>query len=530
MIFVGSYIDRSYSMTRASAVRNAAGVTIRTAAIRFIIPATSRTYGKVHLAWIYAQIYTASPVSGRRGRGCGAEDLNGRPNVIYINCDTWGVHWLGCYGAGQVRTPNVDALAKKSAMVMDFYPQALPTVPARRGIYTGRQIFPSDLYLQYDSPSIRGWHQLYVEDVTMSESFRDAGYRTALLSDLPHQFKPGNNFHRGFDGWHPVRGNEADSYETGPRRNIDVTRYCHPSQRAGMGAVGGPIHQYLLNRQFWKTEEDWPCARLFGTAERWLENNVDDGEPFYLHIESFAPHEMWDPPEDYYRMYMKSDYGGPRLVWPPASTARLTAVEVESVRALYAGMVTFTDSRIGRFLEKVEQLGLMDNTVIVFSADHGTFMGEQGVLTKGEGDIRTQVTHIPLIVYYPRQEWAGRKVTGFAQHADVMPTLLDIVGSEIPARVTGRSLKPYLESGGTIDREWIVTGWGDHGTVRTAEWLYQGRWNPGEAYEELYDLRRDPLELTNVMPQNTALAAEMRKQLLEYVAAGSAVTRGVSAG
>jgi arylsulfatase A-like enzyme len=460
-----------------------------------------------------------------------------RPNVISICCDTWSAHWVGAYGNQQIRTPNVDALAARSAVFQQAFAEALPTVPARRAIYTGRRVFPSRMVLQQgDANRIRGWHQLYLEDVTLAESMRDAGYTTALVSDLLHQFRPGMNFHRGFMGWRWIRGQEGDSYETGPTKDIDPAKYLHPSQPGGAGGPpprpggpGGPpplIKQYLTNRQYWKTEDDWPCARLFREAGQWLDDNVEDSQPFFLQIECYSPHEMWDPPEDYYRLYMKSDYSGPRLISPPVFTRNLSAVEFEHVRALYNGMITFTDTHIGKFLEKVEKTGLMNNTIILFYADHGCMMGEQGQLRKDEGLIRTQVTRVPLILYDPRESWNGRRIGGLVQDTDIMPTLLDMIGSQVPSRVTGESLRPLASSGGPSRREWIVSGWGDHGAIRTPEWLYIGRWNPGETFEDIYDLKADPLELKNIAPEKPDLVKDFRARLKEYVDSGWSVTDG----
>ncbi|MBI4874418.1 MAG: sulfatase [Acidobacteria bacterium] len=448
-----------------------------------------------------------------------------RPNVILICCDTWRADWLGCYGNQQIKTPAIDALAAKSSVFLEAYAEALPTVPARRVIYTGRRGFPAQSLQQTDSPSIRGWHPLYVEDVTLAESMRNAGYTTALIADLLHIFKPGFNFHRGFMSWRWIRGQEGDNLETGPTKNVDVTRFLHRTQPL-TGGDARMIRQYAINRQFWKTEDDYPHPRTFAEAGRWLENNVSDSQPFFLQIETFSPHEMWDPPEDYYRLYMKGDYNGPRLVQPPSFTNVLTPLEVEHIRALYAGMVTFTDAHIGKFLAKVEALGLMSNTVIVFYADHGCLMGEQGRLRKEEAELRTQVTRVPLMIYNGYEAWQPRRVDGYVQHSDIMPTVLDLIGSQVPSRVTGESISAAARFGEAMRREWIVTGWGNHGTIRSQEWLYQGRWNPGEAFEELYDVRKDPNELVDVAAMHPDLVRDYRKRLTEYADAGWEITKG----
>ena len=159
----------------------------------------------------------AAPMAASAAGAFAAQDAPGRLNVIHIGVDTWGAHYLGCYGNPEIRTPHVDALAQKSVVFEEAYPEVLPTLPARRSIYTGRRIFPSDLILQRDDQvRIRGWHPLFSEDVTMSETLKGAGYTTALISDVYHQFKPDKNFHRGFDSWRWIRGHETDRLETGP--------------------------------------------------------------------------------------------------------------------------------------------------------------------------------------------------------------------------------------------------------------------------------------------------------------------------
>ncbi|MBK5290150.1 MAG: sulfatase [Acidobacteriia bacterium] len=448
-------------------------------------------------------------------------------NLIHIGVDTWGAHHTGYYGHGEYRTPNVDQLLGQSAVFLEAYPQALPTIPSRRVIYTGRQVFPSEkIYQPDDQVKIRGWHQMFSEDVTLSETLQQAGYTTAIVSDLYHQFKPGKNFTRGFDSWQWIRGQESDRYRTGGRRRIDLSQWMHASQPVAKPAKPTGVFQYLLNRQDWKSEKDWLASQVFDTAGAWLGDNAGENQPFYLHIESFSPHEFWDPPEDYYRAYMKQDYRGPRLIHPPATTHQMSAIEVAHARALYAGLVTFTDACIGRFLEKVRQLGLLQNTLIVFAADHGTMMGEQGQLHKGETRLRDQVTRVPLGIRHPKENWAGRKIAGYAQHTDLMPTVLELLGQKAPPRVTGRSLVKALSSNERIPGDAIVTGWGEHAAIRAPDWTYIARWSPGPAFEELYDRRRDALELTNAAAANPKVCAAFRAMLKQYVDKGWETTRG----
>jgi len=447
-----------------------------------------------------------------------------RLNVIFVVFDTWSTHWMGCYGGEVAWTPSVDALAAKSAVFVDAYPENLYTPPARRSIYTGRQTFPSERWQMWNLPVQRGWHPLFVEDVTLSEKLLDVNWTTALVSDLGHSFQPGFNYHRGFKSWRWVRGQEVDQFETGPTKGINPRDFLHESQKTIPAA--GLFMLYLVSRQFRRTEDDWAVAQTFDQASSWLERNVEDNQPFYLHVESYSPHEYWDPPDEYYRLYMKSNYDGPRLIQAPDSTSVLTPVELEHVRALYSGLVTFTDLRFGRFLAKIEQLGLMENTIIVVTSDHGGLLGEQGVIHKSEGTLRTQVTNVPLIVYYPLENLGGRRVKGFVQHIDIVPTILELLGAEIPSRVTGQSFKEALWSGTASKRDSIITGAGNFGSIRTPEFNYIGRWNAGPNAEQVYDLKKDPLELTNIVSSQSSLAAACRQKLTSYVEESWQITRG----
>jgi arylsulfatase A-like enzyme len=446
-------------------------------------------------------------------------------DLITICVDTWGANYFGCYGNDWIKTPNMDRLASKSALFLDAYSECLPTIPMRRVLYTGRRIFPTRQIVQPDDQvRIRGWHQLFAEDITLAEMLSKASYRTALVSDLYHTFKPGKNFHRGFDCWRWIRGQEGDRWESGPVGKIKLSDYRHPSQKQG-----GPL-QFLLNRQDWRKEEDWLAPRVFADAVRWLDRNAVEAHPFYLHVESFSPHEYWDPFEPYYRLYMKKDYTGPRLIAPPSVTRDMSPLEVEHARSLYFGLVSMVDAWAGKLFDKVASMGLMQNTVIAVTADHGTMMGEQGQLHKGEDRIRKQVTRVPLIIYDPRKNYKGKKIPGFVQQTDIVPSLLQLLDLKPPKRVTGESMVPLLAGGHTGGlRDTVMTGWGVHATVRTHEWALITRWLPANHPhndDQLYDVRKDPDELTNVAEKHPSVIADLRKKLNAYIDSGRGITDG----
>jgi hypothetical protein len=117
-------------------------------------------------------------------------------NLIVLVSDSFRADNLAAYGSTWVDTPNLNDFAKESIVFDSYYPEGLPTIPLRRQLYTGRRIFPTHLYFQQDSVKLAGWHELFLEDVTLAETLLAAGYQTALIADLPHLFKPGRNFQR----------------------------------------------------------------------------------------------------------------------------------------------------------------------------------------------------------------------------------------------------------------------------------------------------------------------------------------------
>lgn len=464
-------------------------------------------------------------VAGVAIQSMAAQRTPPRLNLIVIVIDTLGTEWLGCYGNGDIQTPHIDALSRRSVTFLDSYAENLPTIPARRSLYTGRQTFPSLHVAQPGDPvSVRGWHQLFADDVTMAETLTLEGYNTGLISDVYHQFKPGKNFHRGFGSWHWIRGQESDPLEIGEPSSVKLTDHLHPTQlvRGQMWTPRTGIFQYLLNRRSWKTESDYFPAQVFDRASQWLEKASGMNTPLYLHIESFAPHEYWDPPESYYRRYFRGDYRGPKLIYPPRTTINMSPIEIQHARALYYGYVTFVDDCIGRFLNRVDRLGLADNTIVTLVGDHGTLMGEQNQMHKGEKRLRRQVTRVPLLLHHPAEKWADRRVSGFVQHTDLVPTMLDLLRVKPPPRVTGRTLRRAIASGDT-GPDSIVIGWGNTASVRTPEWNYIGAWN-GDPGDQLYDLKRDRDELRNIAEEHPKLVAEFRQRVKLHVAESWATT------
>jgi arylsulfatase A-like enzyme len=462
-------------------------------------------------------------------------------NLVVVVSDTFRADNLEVYGSQWVETPALNRFARESIVFNDFYPEGMPTVPIRRQLYTGRRIFPTHTYFQNATTQTFGWHPLYVEDVTLAETLRAADYRTALIADVYHIMKPGMNLHRGFDDFEWIRGQEIDLWAQAPRTIADLSRiypndYFQLVDEASPKGNGGAalrkfMNQYLANRERWKRSGESIAEQTAKSSIRWLKENHDQG-PFYLHVEVFDPHEPWDPPQHFLEKYLKEPTSHSWLE-PPYAHVKVPEEGVRRIRANYAGEASNVDFWYGQVIETLRTLGLYENTIVLFLSDHGAMLNEQGQWCKGPEKVRKQVTHVPLLLRVPGTPFNGKRVSGFAQHADVFPTVLGRLGLTPGPRVTGQDLWPYVTGDKTNPREYIVSGFGGVASVRTPEWNYSAVWNkqyfPGPYKPQLYDLKKDPDELTTVADQHPEVTAHLQARLDEYQAYGKDRTDGTFA-
>ena len=449
-------------------------------------------------------------------------------NLIVIVCDSFRADNLECFGSKWIECPNLNAFAKDSVIFEACYPEGLPTIPVRRALYTGRRVLPSRYYPQHEPVQVPGWHPLFFEDVTLSETLQAAGYTTTLVADLLHILKPGRNFHRGFNSFHWIRGNEGDAYGTVPHQPHDVSDMVSDEYLAQVPGLRGALSQFKANRQLWSQEGEALSQIVMETSIRWLKANHDQ-RPFYLHIESFDPHEPWEPPPHFLEKYLPNAKG-PSFIQPPYADITVPEPIQQRFRANYAGEVTCVDFWVGKLLAAIGELGLFENSIVVFTTDHGTLLGEQGQFLKGPARLRGQVTHVPLLIRMPEKQYAGKRISGFIQHPDMMPTWLNLLGLKPPSRVTGSNFWPLVTGGTKSLRDSVVQAYGWIAVLRTREWNYSRVWKPEGMQTpfspQLYNLEKDPQELASVADKYPEITRQLSARLQEYLDSGEEITRG----
>jgi arylsulfatase A-like enzyme len=444
-------------------------------------------------------------------------------NVIWIVADTFRQDHLGAYGKQNVFTPSLDALAARSTRFDRHYAAGFPTMPTRADHATGRWTM-----------SFMGWEPLSAETTTLAEILSSSGIHTAAIVDTPFYLRGGMNYDQGFQTFSMHSGQEGS-----------VTRLLKSHH-----------HESRDIKEAWRYESDRNVAQTMTGAMEWLQHHYK--EDFFLYVDTWDPHEPWDAPGYYTEMYMPG-YDG-EVVQPIYGNWRdspgFSEKRVEKALATYRGEVTMVDTWVGYLLRLVENMGLMENTAIIFTSDHGFYFGEHGgmfgkltfakrpdgtLYQHGDPEalwdfspLYEEIVLVPLLIYVPQ---AGAGVYGGLTSAiDVMPTVLDIMGQDTPSWVEGRSLLGKTHDRSSPGREFAVStvpfanpgdpvrsvdnirrrlGRAPVTTVTTAEWslLY----SLDEGMSQMYNLQSDPSQLQNVISGSGDAAKGVHDYLVRFM-------------
>ncbi len=479
-------------------------------------------------------------------------------NVIVIMADSWRFDYLGCYGNDWIETPNIDKLARESVLFENAYAEGCPTIPTRRALFTGRYTLPYS-----------GWRPLAADDKTLADILWSESISTALITDTSMMHLPGYGYERGFDFVQYIRGHQWDPFYRPVPHNLDIDKYhkpvWDPDETKGKTEIMASLFarnelgDYLPLRQHWKSDEDQMAARVCKAALDYLEK-VDRTRPFFLWLDSFDPHEPWDPPSVWdpgLKCPYDPDYDGPDLINPVPTLVHgyLTERETRHIRMLYAEKITMVDKWLGKVLDKLRDLDLYDNSLIIFLSDHGEPFGNgehgHGIIRKCRPWPYEELSHIPLIIRHP--EGMTGRVSSFIETVDIAPTIMAFIdAAEKANEMQGKSLLPLMR--GDVDRirDFAITGYFNYAwSIITEDWSYIHWLDPKEsmdpnkmasalglapieenteiwtctpgsvaetpARDELYDRRQDPFQLNNVLDQNGDRANELYLKLRDHM-------------
>jgi len=455
-------------------------------------------------------------------------------NIVLVVFDSLRKDCVGCYNSspswGRVKNPHLDALANESLVMTRAFPESLPTIPARRALYTGERVYPfvnGDFHLKGEFSAAPGWGPIPEDQDTISELLQKNGYRTCLISSVYHMFKPSKNFWRGFDQWDFVRGKERDPYRSGPLPTQEEINYwLYPNKlkadvndehESRVKFVWGSkahsntvsldiITKELMNmREHMKHEEDSIVAQVMIKASKWLQENRD-AKNFFLTVESFDPHEPWFVPEQYRLMYDNNNTHE-QVLSLYKDISKIPPEILRRTQANYSGLVTMCDRWFGYLYETMKNLGLLDNTILIVTSDHGHSIGENNYMGKRGYPSRREVFDLPLLIRHPNKIGAGKKSNLLIQHTDISALIFDFAKVSPSKIIHGKKFWENSIKGGKPIRDHVTVGWGASITVINDEWWLNCLINGRGAF--LYDLNKDPLLKKNV--------AEEHQNVVDYL-------------
>lgn len=435
-----------------------------------------------------------------------------KPNVLFIAVDDMN-NDLGCYGSTIVKSPNIDALAKRGVMFDRAYCQFPLCSPSRSSIMTGLRPDTTRVFnLQYH------FRQGLPEVVTMSQMFMRNGYYAARVGKIYHYGNPGDIGTSGLDdpaSWKEVV-NPAGMDKT--TLEPDVTNF---TPQRGLGSAMA----FLSDKQ--GRDEEHTDGKVATEAIRLMEKHK--GEPFFLAVGFYRPHTPYIAPKKYFDLYPLEKISVPEMpkgfvdTVPAAALSAtkpwpnfgVTPEQARLTKQAYYAAISFVDAQVGRVVDALDRLGLRENTIIVFWSDHGYQLGEHGLWMKQS--CFEESARVPFVVVAPgvKSSTPGKPSPRLVELIDVYPTLADLAGLTPPANLPGASLRPLLAKS---DAPWsrpaftqVERGGFPGRSVRTARWRYT-EWDEGKQGTELYDHETDPKEMKNLAadPGKAAVIAELK--------------------
>ncbi|HDI75144.1 MAG TPA: DUF229 domain-containing protein [Thermoprotei archaeon] len=415
--------------------------------------------------------------------------LEDRPNVILIALDTLRADHLSCYGYKVKTSPFMDKIASEGAVFKYAYAPAIPTHPGYTTMLTGTHP------LHHKIVCHAGSRFLSKDILLVGELLKRKDYITAAADNLAIM-KGGEWFIRGYDYYY---------------------------------ATGGIV---VISKGI-KISGEIVLKKTIEFLELWSKEYKD--KKFFLFIHFWDPHAPYYPPEDLVKKVFKGDpYQGDlkerleKTVWGRRLLKGWMGKLIDKgirnpdyIRALYDAEILYTDDKVRKIYEKLEELGIIDDTLIIITADHGESMGEHNIFYDHHGLYEWDV-RIPLILRYPDKIPKETVVEAFVQHTDIVPTILDIANCPMRDNIYGKSLVKLIEGDWSgYDRVLLMENTRmTKRAIRTRKWklietLRPDPYGRPAGYLELFDMEKDPLEQNNLAYEDRETALKLLGELEE---------------
>ena len=405
-----------------------------------------------------------------------------------LNCD------LGAYGNSVVKTPNIDRLAERGVLFENAHNQYPLCGPSRASFMTG--MYTNQTKITRNNMNLRN----SVPDViTMGQRFRQQGYQSVRIGKMFHYDNPsaiGTSGNDDIYSWdQTVNPYGRDKIEEHKINTLTPRRY------------GGTLSWLAADGE----DEEQTDGIGASEAIKKLDDFAKGDTPFFLAVGFFRPHTPFVAPKKYFDLYDREKIEIPEsssqylatLPEPAAKSIRakknqlnLEKERAQEIKEAYYATISFVDAQVGRLLDQLEASGLGENTVVVFTSDHGYHMGEHGHWQKQT--LFENATRIPLIISAPNSENKGVISISPVELIDLYPTLMDLTDINTPKHVVGKSLEPLMKNVNASIRGSALTKWRNGYSIKTKRYRITKWGSNGELGYELYDHEKDKNELINL--------------------------------
>jgi arylsulfatase A-like enzyme len=458
--------------------------------------------------WLAAAVVATAGVMtllpGAAQRIAGRPDAAGMPNVLLVVLDTVRAESMSLHGYERPTTPNLERLAARS-VVFDRATSTAPwTLPSHASMFTGR--WPFEQTSDWESP-LDGRH------VTLAETLGARGYLTA-----------------GF-----VANGQYCGYEFGLDRGFDhYEDYVRsPAETLLSSSIARALATSMSLRRlvgYYDTVGRQDAASVNGRFLKWLGRT--EGRPFFAFLNYFDAHETTFPPPPFAEQFSHGTARDVEHVMHDLRRSMRTdwhrrpPEHIKTERDMYDGTIAYMDAELGRLIAELEARGVLDNTIVIVTSDHGEQFGEHGLFLHSNS-LYTQLLHVPLVISYPAKAPGGTRVGTRVSLRDLPATVLDLIGFQEGAVFPGGSLARFWS--GEADRhpvepvvsqvrysdwaeKWHPTAKGDMSSLMDDRYHYI---RTGDGGEELYDLEQDPGELRNLTStaEGAAITVRFRQRL-----------------
>ena len=441
------------------------------------------------------------------------------PNILLIMTDQQRPDTLGCYGNPVAITPNLDRLGAEGVIFDNMYVQNPLCVPSRYSMLTGR--YPHCNRVRTN------WHTVREGEESFGHQIGRAGYGTAIVGKM-HLTPWHDNF--GFDGRIIAEAKFDDKCDD------DYQRFLKSKGRSRADMYDKSSETYISQATavLSAIPQDEHIDTFVGRSTCEYLRNVDRDRPFCLVSSFLSPHNPYDPPEPYDQLFIDKDlpprnmlpgevdrkpreaydYINKMLGWP-YKTDELTDEQIHITKAYYYSLCTLVDDWVGRIVQTLKDEGLYEDTIIVFTSDHGDLMGDHGLIYKQ--CFYEQSVRVPFIVHAPKY-FAPARRDDLCEMVDLHPTFCEMAGARIPHGVNGRSLMSILERQPGYEHRDAAFSENYFGHM-----VRMGRHKlvtyTGKPYGELYNLDSDPDEQINLWddPDHVQTRTDLKLRLLDWL-------------